>query len=744
MKVSLFKSLLVVAATVVLFASCSPKQESVRVGLDATAPSFANGKVDLIVALSGQSATNVGVTLTASGSIPASSLTFEKNPSIPAGTTSKTVSVTVDESTLEPGDYEATFSISSVTGADINVAKQSVTVKLTVEAPVIIPEVSIPSYSEAFTDNKASFKVALDKAIDSDVVVNFEVKTDLGEYEAVPAEALSFSNPLTIAAGTTEFEVEVTLDPTAIAKGVSSYAAIAIASVSENAKVASRKIQTYIEAFSPLQANLRSDWSVTFAGEYTATNGNIYHEIDAAGMGENGTYYIFIYEKGLVASEFEDISEYLQYMEENAVGPNLGTENAYQIKKGEEGWLYNKFSVGEYEIWLAGCREDGHLTGDYTTSTFAIEPTQEMKDAYNKFLGEWILDSPTLTWTIKEKVFGSSYTIEGLEGLDWPVEALLNEDLQLEIHAQKVADSYSVSTDDGTFDCTVGLYGIDDGEGYYWTGTYTIAYGAIDEDGNIQLTGGKVSGSSGSFGLKTMIFIAEAKNGKGAWSLTNSACNLPNVLINPDNIEKETTPVVSASFNDFIGTWVFNGYPIEIKAGETENTYVFSIDPELEAVAKYEDGALVLYDQILSTYEETEAGYGTCADFIGGIFAYGGKQYTYYMFNNSAVQTEISKIFTAQLHESGNITLLPGECKYGEYIGFSYSWVILNTAHQYYGNGGSYVKLMFDIVKPYVEEPQVSSAALRKAASRKAVSGKFVRPRLRARAADAAEGLSTL
>ncbi|MCR5019087.1 MAG: hypothetical protein K6A64_09855 [Bacteroidales bacterium] len=596
MKVSLFKSLLVAAATVVLFASCGPKQESVRVGLDATSPSFVDGKVDLIVALSGQSATNVGVTLTASGSIPASSLTFEKNPSIPAGTTSKTVSVTVDESTLEPGDYEATFSISSVTGADINVAKQSVTVKLTVEAAAIVPEVFISSYSDAFADGKASLKLALSQAAESDVVVNLKVETEMDGYSVLPASALTFTNPATIPAGSLDVTVEVSLDESVLEAGVSYYAILTLASVSENAKLASTKKTAYIEASKALTANLRSDWTVSFDGT-TTTDGKVSQNIKVDGVGAEGTYYLFVYSKGVVAEEFDDITEYLVYMEEKAVGPALGTADAYPVKTGNSTWPYT-LNVGEYEVWLVGCTAAGHVSGDYATSTFKVEPTSSMLDAYDNWLGDWYLNRTAIT-IVENDRSDVSYTIQAG---DYFIDANLGWNGELQFF---VTDPCTAAGGEGFF----GYYPAEE-EGYIniYSGTAAIGYAVLDET----MKAGTVDSTNDGYFLGMAAFTYNETSFTGWGDLE---FEFPTKISRP--VED-----IDPNYTKWLGTWNIEGFstPLTIAQDMPNESYTLGLFyPSISVTYAYVD------------FNAETGGLEFNFGAAGGAVTSGGNNYTLYL-----------------------------------------------------------------------------------------------------------------
>lgn len=691
-----------------------------EVSISALNDSFdQQGEAVVQVALSSYALEEVTVVLSASGDL-ASAVTMEK--AVKIGVASKTANVTVkiDLSQVKQ-DSSVKVAISSATGATVGSNKE---VSIAVKAGAVAEEaavVSIESDDEFAADATAHVTLKLNKALSTDVSVELAVKSS-EEYATIPADALTFENPVVIKAGQTKAEITVTLNPASLVSG-DNYALIAVGNVSGNASAAKDANVTILYT-KAVTANLRSDWKVEFTGEYEE-EGNVYHGITVSGVSDTQTYYLFVFDKGTIAANFDSTEEFLQYMETYVIGPNIGTENASRIKVGPETWLYYKLPVGGYEAVLAGCSESGHLTGDYASTEFDIEPSEEMKAIYEKYLGEWQLNNPKLTWTISQKVYGASYTIDGVEGLDWPVEAILNDDLQLEIYVQQVADSYSVKASDGnTYDCTVSLYGIDSDPnmGYYWTGDYVIAYGELDDDGNIQLTGGTVSSSGNTYTLGMMIYIAEAKSADKAFSITSNYCGLPNVLINPANIPSEDTPVVSATFDQFIGNWLFGEYPIAVTAAEAENTYIFSIAEGFECLAYFEDGAMTLYDQKFGEEWEHDT-YGSCQDFIAGLFSYNGKTYAYYFYNNGQDFDKHTKIFTARLHESGNITLEPGSCEYGDYVGFRYAWVITNPDSQYAGQGNKYVDVSFpEVVVPYIEEEEPSEPAsigLRKVKNRR-------------------------
>ena len=688
----------------------------------------AQGEANVSVMLSSIALEEVTVSLTATGDA-AAAVTMDKIVKIGLGSKSQALTVKVDLAQIK-ADTKVTIAIQSAVGATVGSPKEvSIAVKAGAasEDPAVV---SIESDDQFAADATAKLTLKLNKALSTDVSVELAVNSS-EDYSTIPAEALTFENPVVIKAGQTKAEVKVILDPATLVSG-DNYALISVKSVSGNASAA-KDAEAQILYTKAVTENLRSDWKVEFSGEYEE-DGQVFHGITVSGVSDTQSYYLYVLEKGTIAGSFDSYGDFLQYVETYIVGPSLGTENAPRIKVGPETWLYYKLPVGGYEVVLVGCSESGHLTGDYATTQFDIEPSEEMKAVYEKYLGEWLLNNPRLTWTISQKVYGYSYTITGLEGLDFEVEAYLNDDLQLEIYSQEaVAENYIVTDSKGVdHTCTVGLYGLDDEDGYFWTGEYLIAYGELDEDGNIYLAPGKVANQEKEYTLGTMLFIAiENVEDGGAWSLSRAYNDLPNYLINPANIEVEETPVVDAAFEDFCGYWNFGGYGIDIYAGEEENTYVFSFGEGYEAAAKYEDGKLTLYDQTFAPFEHNS--YGACTMILGGIFSYNNAEYFYYFSNNGGNFDSITKIFTAELHESGNITLVPGECEYGEYVGFRVRWIIINESSDYYGQGNSITETIYfsDIVKPIEEEETDEPAAisLRKANSRRVEAEKVLKAR---------------
>lgn len=647
-----FKTLLLAVATIALFAACKPKEEAVRVGLDSTAPTFIDGSVNLILTLSGRSSTNVGVTLSVTGNIPSESLTFEKNPSVAAGAVSATVPVTVNPATLEPGNYQATFTITHVDGADINVAKQSVTVELAVEgAPT--PTVSFSSYSEAFDDaGKAKAKIALSAAAEEDVTVNFEVVTEYKDYNALPADVLTFTNPVTIPAGTLEKEVEIVVDKTKLSNGVTYYAIISIASVSENAKLApstsTQKPTAFIEFFTPITANLRSDWTISFAGEGTVDSSPC-HLINAAGVGAEGTYYIFVLSKGFVADNFTDVTEFVQYLEEQIIGPRIGTEYAYAIKTGEQSWPYSVFSVGAYEMWLLGCNEAGHITGDYATGNFNIDATTEQLEAYAKWIGEWKVTRGTLVdkWVITEDYPGGSVFIKGIDGEDSTIS-----DILVSADYDAVNDQIVIYTQDckiwtyqGT-DYIISLLGLYNNSTSLVSGDFDLARISMTAENTATIaSGGSVQMSDGTYEITGMTFFGAPEGESNGYVFNKQV-----FYKWPETMTKIVADNDDPVYNAYLGDWVITRMDSEwddettsyVQLGEVNDTLTFA--PKIAGNSFYISGFEGYSDIVLEADYDSEKGSFTIkeqkfniGEYSFGVFGMFNYQSDVYIWDGGAV-----------------------------------------------------------------------------------------------------------
>lgn len=641
MKTNIWKLAVAGAAVLALLAGCNKPTEPEKVTPKVTitaGSAFVNGAATLTLTLSSAATSEVTVTLGAEGTIPAANLTYNNTVKFAAGSTSQTVPVTVKTDGLAGGSYVASFSIKSATGAEVgSPSDASVTLTVTEEATPSV--VNITASDAEFVNNKATLTLVLDRAQKDAVSVTLAIAAEVEGYTAIPAEALTLENPVTFVAGETSKVISITADPAKLPAG-ESWTVISIASVSSNATIGNKK-SVYIMATNAMEAKLREDWTVAYVGE-EEYEGEMYSVIDVKGLGETGTYYIFIYEKGTVAANFDTVTEYLQFMEDNAIAPYLGTSDAYQIKDGDTGWLYYQFPVGEYEIWLAGCNAVGHLTGEYTTNTFSIEASQEQLDAYAKWIGEWDVTRQSVMdkWVITEKVPGGSFYIQGIDG-----NSAYISDILVEAQYDAANDEIVISTQENIKVMKI------DGVDYYFSliGLYQNSTGLVSGDFDLARisktgentatikSGGKVNLSGKTYDVTGMLFFAVPKGESNGYVFDGQVFYLwPETMTKI--VANENDPV----FNSYLGTWNIVRMDSEWddasssykEVGEVSDTWTFTSKVAgrsftISGIEGYEDLVIVAeYDAETGGFSisEQDIVIGGYTFLLAGMFYYPGDE----------------------------------------------------------------------------------------------------------------------
>lgn len=679
----IMKNLKIAAALLVsaaMFAGCDLLENvgsAPEVSLTALSEFDAQGEAVVQVVLSTYALEEVSVVLAASGDA-AAAVTMEKAVKIAVGSKTQNVTVKLDQDKVT-ADSVLKISITSATGATVGSAKEVSFEVKALEKPEDPGTVSIESDDE-FTEGAANITIKLNKALKEDVTVELEVKTS-SEFASIPAAALAFDNPVTIKAGQTSAAVKVTLNPELLPTG-DNYALIGIKSVSGNANPA-KIAEVLIIYTKQIVANLRQDWSISYDGY----NPEGYDEVGINVASETQTYYLSIYYDGTIAENFKSVTEYLQWFESTQIAPYIGTEDAEAISVGSKTARYNRLDPESYEVFIVGCTEEGHVTGDYATTSFTVEPTSDMLAAVEAFLGKWVVNHHT--WTIESA--GSVYfTITGIEGEDdLPVEAFINWDGNLEIQNQPY-----IYEDENQ---TVGLYGLADNS--LWTSSgFTIVEAILAEGGESAVLTPAISPNGSPF--ESMAFLQYSVSDQ-KYRLYSDQIALPAEMKRPQETVTETTPVKAGAYEDFLGTWRYGDFDILVEAMEGDSLYFVSGFPGQsqydKPVAAFSDGTLVLTEQSLGTWDNTN--YGKCVDLFNAVFSYSDKEYRAYAWNTDTPAV----VFTAQLHESGNLTFAPGTVtlKFNDgssqdtpVIGLVYSWMIIEDGSENYGRG-NYASTMY-------------------------------------------------
>lgn len=289
-------SVLLVALAAFALVSCEKTPKPVEnklpvVSISADASFNAENKAQLTLSLSEAAKTNVVVKL-AKASVQAGKeqvlADFEKNVTIEAGQTSKVIVVAADVLGLTPGEYQTAITIASAEGAEV---AQNATAYINFTF-VVKPYVNL--YAEnSFASNKtAKLQITLSEAALQDVVVN------LAKADGNIAD-ISFDASVTIPAGQTEKEIEVSVAVAADQEIGVFPGMIKIASVSENALVGNAANVT-INLIYPFPVNITmdgqfSDWADPSIATWTLPEGLVMYESMKVMKITGNDKYVYVY-----------------------------------------------------------------------------------------------------------------------------------------------------------------------------------------------------------------------------------------------------------------------------------------------------------------------------------------------------------------------------------------------------------------------------------------------------------------
>lgn len=539
MKTNILKSAAALFAAAAVLSGCLPSKlgNTPSLTIQAAQENFDdNGEATVSLVLSEAASDDVAVNLSASGDL-AAAVSFDKAVVISAGNKFLDVRVALTDKTKSGG---VTIAIDAVNGATIGKAK-SVTLVATKAA---VPTVSISSYDDVFNENNAAtITLALNPAASADVTVTLAVAAkESEEFAVIPADAVTLDAQVKIPAGQKSATATVSVNPELLPTG-DSYLYIDVTAVSEGAEIG-KNIEAVICFTKPIVANLRSDWTISYKG----TNDEGKDVIGVAGVGETGTYYLYYFTPGVIAENFKDMSEFLNYVETNYVAPYLGTEDADQVFAGDDDILLSRLPLGGYEFYIIGCDSRGHLTGDYATVNVNIEPSAELLEAYEAWLGEWQIGTNVFTVNEVEKASGTYAITVTPSATTYRIDAKIGWNKELQFYVTEPACEAG----------GVGFYGYypSEEQGYIsiYSGTSAIGEALLDETGEA----GTIQSTNDGFFDGMALFTFEDKSITG-WG---------EIDIDFSKISTFKRPVkeASANYSRWIGSW---------KVGETDTVVSF-------------------------------------------------------------------------------------------------------------------------------------------------------------------------
>lgn len=208
---------------------------------------------------------------------------------------------------------------------------------------------------------------------------------------------------------------------------------------------------------------------------------------------------------------------------------SLTADNKAKVQGNEYDYVFPEGDTEHYLVdWIGlmgfGPRSDGstgwvsfsdvdylYLPADWTKTGSGGGGDQPSTGGYAKWLGEWNVtrqsasyneskgqweykDDVTDTWTITQKVNGTSYIITGMNGEEFPVEAIYNTDGTFSIaNGQEVGSANFQGFDYALNISLVGTYLSDDGSAYRITGGYDICFASLTSDTEAKLIPNKIS-----------------------------------------------------------------------------------------------------------------------------------------------------------------------------------------------------------------------------------------------------------
>lgn len=197
------KYVLLLAAMTLGFAACEknePKEDPAVFTISAD-QAFSNGAAAVSVNADKEISEDATIVLALdpTSTLTAKEVRFDQSIVMKKGTKQASVTATLDDSALAPGNYEAVFT-AKVNGEAVNGSAK-------ISATVLAPGITIAA-DKVLTEGKATIKVTASKT----VVVPIEVALVLAETNTLPKDCVTLPEKITVAAGQTEATAEVVVD----------------------------------------------------------------------------------------------------------------------------------------------------------------------------------------------------------------------------------------------------------------------------------------------------------------------------------------------------------------------------------------------------------------------------------------------------------------------------------------------------------------------------------------------------
>lgn len=469
-----------------------------------------------------------------------SELLFLGDIIIPAGETEGTATVSVNNSRLEKGKYEAEIVAVGAKGANMS-SKNAANI-------LLLQGVSTASLSFASNfdaSGEATFTVSLDMYSEEDCTVTIsQFNFDIAGYTNVPPMAYSFDKEIVIKAGETEATGKVNIDLDALydtGRYVGGLQIRAISSEKPEKFEVSDKAYYAGVAYNFVVPKKNRDWTIMYLGTQVVSNtprevfyvsgvgGYLDYMISASDQEEVNSY---IYPDVIVA-ENEYLAPYIQ------AGYTIDKLCPSDVEKGYAYVTAKKRAPGTYKVWIVAVSDQGVCTGEYSTLEFTVEEEPEPTDAYKAWIGNWTVgstaeDEEPVVISISQNVVNESYYIDYLEGLDTVTDYMsatadFEADGSISIYAQ-VVGTWTHSTMGPATDFLAGQIIYQGKEYFIMDDTAPVATGVIGADGVARLSAGTFTDEDGSvYSITGLKYYVQFES--GVYSYTDYNTPLPNALL---------------------------------------------------------------------------------------------------------------------------------------------------------------------------------------------------------------------
>lgn len=550
---NIFKFALVAITAGVLAVSCAKEkdndsaiQKPVMVSIEAD-PYFVGNTAEVTATLT--EAVDVPVTVSlAPGTTLSKDYTTLIDPEllflgdivIPAGQTEAKATVTVNNTRLEKGKYEAEIVVAGAKGANMSSGNSANIVLLQGASTVSL------SYASNFdASGEATFTVSLDMYSEEDCTVHIaQCDFDIPGYTNVPAMAFTFDKEIVIKAGETEATGTVSIDLDALYDTGRYVGGLEIKSVSsETPEKFDVSTEYYYSgaAYNFVAPKKNREWSIKYYGTQiiqdtprevfvvSGVGGYLDYMISDSDQEEVNSFIypnIFVEENGYLASYIK-------------AGYTIDKLCASDVEKGYAVVTAKKRAPGTYKIWIVAVSDQGVCTGEYSTLEFTVEEEPEPTDAYKAWIGQWTVgstaeDEKPVVIEISQNVVNESYYIDYLEGYNTVKNAMsatanFEADGSISIYAQ-VVGTWTHSSLGPATDILAGQIVYQGKEYFVMDDTAPVATGVIGADGVARLSAGTFTNDDGSIysimGLKYYVVFDSA-----TYAYTDYNTPLPNTLL---------------------------------------------------------------------------------------------------------------------------------------------------------------------------------------------------------------------